>query len=89
MISLYEIHRKYSFENMHLLKDAEKCGCFYCGKIFTPYDIEEWIDDEKDYTALCPYCGIDTVIPAVDNGDYKLTPELLEDLYDLYFTALE
>ena len=36
------------------------CGCFYCGKTFAPTAIEEWIDD--DQTALCPKCGVDSVI---------------------------
>jgi len=36
------------------------CGWFYCLKIFSWTAINEWID--RDNTALCPYCGIDSVI---------------------------
>ena len=36
------------------------CGCFYCRSTFAPSEIEEWIDD--DQTAMCPKCGIDSVI---------------------------
>ncbi len=37
------------------------CGCFYCLAVFPPADIEDWVDDEPR-TALCPRCGIDSVI---------------------------
>ena len=35
-------------------------GCFYCCEIFAPSEIEEWVDN--DDCALCPRCGIDSVI---------------------------
>ena len=40
---------------------SERCGCFFCESVFAPSAIEEWID-EDDGTALCPKCGIDSVI---------------------------
>lgn len=43
-------------------------GCFYCGDQFQAADIEEWCDEEdsKSCTALCPTCGIDSVISIAD-----------------------
>ena len=38
------------------------CGCFSCFRRFVTADIRAWID--KDQTALCPRCGIDSVIGA-------------------------
>jgi hypothetical protein len=48
------------------------CGCFYCLRIFPPAEIEDWVDWPEDApdelqlklgtTALCPKCGIDSVI---------------------------
>jgi hypothetical protein len=35
-------------------------GCFYCCETFTPDEIDAWIDEER--TAICPRCGIDSVI---------------------------
>jgi hypothetical protein len=55
-----------------LLKSSE-CGCFYCVKIFNPNLIEEWIDGEE--SALCPFCGINSVIPEHEN--YELNEKLL------------
>jgi hypothetical protein len=36
------------------------CGCFRCCTTCAPAEIEDWVDDET--TALCPNCGIDSVI---------------------------
>lgn len=36
------------------------CGCFYCITHFKPVDIIQWTDNGQ--TALCPNCGIDSVI---------------------------
>jgi hypothetical protein len=42
------------------VRSSTVCGCFYCLDVFTPDEIEEWLSEEK--TALCPRCGIDSVI---------------------------
>ena len=38
---------------------------FYCNRIFDAEKIHEWIDDENGQTAVCPFCGIDSVIPCL------------------------
>lgn len=40
---------------------SSHCGCFYCRKVFRPAEILEWIDTDE-VTALCPRCGIDSVL---------------------------
>ena len=42
------------------IEASDRCGCFYCLSVFSPADITEWVD--LDTTALCPRCGIDSVI---------------------------
>jgi hypothetical protein len=37
-----------------------KCGCYYCLKIFRFEEIKEYTDN--GLTAICPHCGIDSVI---------------------------
>jgi hypothetical protein len=54
-------HRKSSNHRDEILASA-LCGCFYCCETFSPLEIEEWVDE--DTTALCPRCGIDSVIGA-------------------------
>ena len=62
-------------------------GCFHCLQMFTKASIKEWIDYEQ--TALCPYCGIDSVISieCLDVESFKILLEIMEkywfDLRDL------
>jgi hypothetical protein len=54
------------------------CGCFHCGSTFPPADIVEWIDegpDGKGQTAMCPKCGIDSVIG--DKSGFDLSAAFL------------
>ena len=43
------------------LERSDACACFFCERSFAVVEIEEWIDDESG-TALCPHCGVDSVI---------------------------
>lgn len=72
----YDLERlhKLSFENEPAISSSEKCGCFYCGRIFDKVQILEWIDDQNACTALCPYCGIDSLLP---DSKVHLTDDLL------------
>ena len=79
---LRELHKK-SYANKSRLKDAKQCGCFYCIKIFDVEQIEDWSLDDPDETALCPFCGIDSVIG--DNEGVVLTEELLETMHSEFF----
>lgn len=62
------------------------CGCFYCLRTFPATQIAEWvdgIDGARPVTALCPHCGIDSVLP---DASVTLTGELLEQMHRVYFT---
>jgi DNA-directed RNA polymerase subunit RPC12/RpoP len=75
-----EAHR---FSSRHR-KDLEKdkvCGCFYCMKIFNPAEIDEWLDD--DDTAVCPYCGTDSVIG--ESSGYPITEQFLREMHREWF----
>jgi len=43
------------------LERSDVCACIFCEKTFTVSDVDEWVKDEGG-TALCPYCGVDSVI---------------------------
>ena len=61
---LEEAHQ-HSFKNREEIVKSELCGCFYCEAVFAPSEIEDWVDEDKNnigQTALCPKCGIDSVI---------------------------
>ncbi len=86
---LRAIHRL-SSNHRELIAKSSLCGCFYCEKMFKPPEIRAWVDrsdpvesDGLGQTALCPYCGIDSVIP--DSAGSDLTPDLLARMKTNYF----
>ena len=68
---LESIH-KFCGHHRDLLIRSDRAGCFYCGAMFSPEEITDWIDDKQvdtgnlddGMTALCPRCGIDAVLPS-------------------------
>jgi uncharacterized Zn-finger protein len=84
----YKAH-EYSRENkQELLKNNQKCGCFYCKTIFESKEIIEfidWMDEESDKVgfALCPYCGIDSVIG--EYAGYQINEVFMNKMYNLWF----
>lgn len=73
-------HKECSWHREKLLA-GRRAGCFYCLSIFDPEMIMEWTDDEQ--TAMCPICGIDSVLP--DSAD--LTKEFLKRMHEEWFSA--
>jgi hypothetical protein len=51
-------------------------------KDFKPNEIEDWIEDNSG-TAICPYCGINSVIG--ESSGYPITQELLKKMRDYWF----
>jgi hypothetical protein len=80
---LYGLHHS-TFRNETQIKSSHICGCFYCKSIFNPEDVVQWCDNDGrgEPTALCPHCGIDSVIG--DACGMRITPSLLE-LMNLQF----
>ena len=58
--TLQAAHARCSYHEAEILRSAI-CGCFHCRATFGPSEIEDWLDDEPR-SALCPRCGIDSVI---------------------------
>lgn len=84
-----DVIKAHAFSNNHK-KQLEKdslCGCFYCLSTFHPKEIKEWLIDDnpcdKDGTALCPYCGIDSVIG--ESSGFPITAEFLKKMQDYWF----
>lgn len=71
----------YCKNNKELIIKANKCYCFHCKKIMESNEVVSFIDN-KD-TALCPYCGVDAIIP--DSIDEKIDEELIEDMNKYWF----
>ncbi len=69
------------------LEWAQPCGCFSCKRLYKSSEITEWIiaDNPADRrgTALCPYCGIDSVIG--ESSGFPITEEFLTAMNDYWF----
>jgi hypothetical protein len=70
----------YSKRNKVYIDASEKCGCYFCLKIFKPKDIKEWTD--KGETAICPFCSVDSVI---GDSTSKIESEFLEQASKYWF----
>jgi hypothetical protein len=63
------------------IQRSDLCGCFYCLHIFRPAEILDWFDDhnviegKSGSTALCPKCGIDSVVGSAST--YPITKDFL------------
>ena len=85
------LHR-FSSRNRDALETSARAGCFYCCAIFDPREIKDWVDGRQvetgslddGITALCPRCGIDSVLPDTIPGT-SLTPELLAEMKGHWF----
>ena len=75
---------KFSYENKEVLKESKECVCFYCFARFHYDEIKEWVEDQHGFTAQCPKCGIDSVIPANINNK-KITDDKVKELQKFYF----
>jgi hypothetical protein len=70
-----------SRNNIDALDDFEECGCYFCIRTFNTDDIAEYVDNGT--TALCPFCGVDAIIPGTVNKIF------LEKAHERYFTGMK
>ena len=73
------LHAK-SSNNRELVKASEKCYCFYCKSSMNSSEITNYL---ADGTALCPHCGIDSVIP--DSINEPINEELISQMNEYWF----
>lgn len=85
--SIYDKAHKASIINRDQITQSKICGCFYCLYIFPKEEISEWIDDQSNPegdTALCPKCGIDSVLG--DKAGFELSKEFLTQMNLRWFS---
>lgn len=73
--------RKHSRDNREEVTRSHTCGCFHCRKRFNPAEITDWIEEEK--TAVCPGCGVDSIIG--DAAGFPITVSLLKAMNAYWF----
>ena len=72
---------EYSIYHKTALEASEMAACYECLQVFPVAEISEFTDAGE--TALCPFCGIDAVLP--DTAGYPFTQEMLEALHEYWF----
>ena len=84
MMDNSELKRAHAFsaQNGKRLMKGEKCGCFYCLKIFPSNAITRFLKDEGE-TALCPYCGTDAVLG--EHSGFPITEDFLIKMKNFWF----
>lgn len=65
----------FSLYNRKTLEKDKLCGCFDCVKVFSPSEIQEYVEEDPDDTAICPYCGTDSVIG--ESSGFPITEDFL------------
>jgi hypothetical protein len=80
----YILAHKHSAKHRVEMEASDKCGCFYCLSIFSPSEILDWLK-EGDGTALCPRCGIDSVIGS--RSGYPITDFFLREMNRYWFST--
>ena len=78
---------EFSAHNKNALMGDNRCGCFNCMKIFSPSEINQYINDKPMETAVCPYCGVDSVIG--ESSGYPITEEFLMSMHSRWFESGE
>lgn len=73
-----------SKRNKTSLAHSNECGCFYCLNIYAPESITAYTDSGE--TAICPICGIDSVVA---NADCDVTKSFLKEMYETWMAVKE
>lgn len=87
----YDLELAHTFSNNHkqALSVEQRCGCFYCQSIFSSKEILDWLEDDNPCdrlgTALCPNCGIDSVIG--ESSGFEITNEFLRAMNFKWFQS--
>lgn len=75
-----ELAIDFATSNKKNLMNSNKAGCYYCRKIYPAAEVKEFLETED--TALCPKCGIDSVLP---DSVCDLSIETLKELHQFWF----
>ena len=74
---------QFSISNKQSILSSKKCGCFFCKNIFESDLVSEsYINDKNGETAICPFCGVDSLLP---DSRVELSLELLEEMHSEWF----
>ncbi len=82
--TLEALHRL-SSRNRDSVQGKRPCGCFHCLKTFDADAVVDWTPeiDGQESTAVCPFCGVDSVMPAREGG--SIDADMLKAMQAYWF----
>ena len=91
-----ELAHKHSIRHRSEIERSDVCGCFYCLATYAPSAVTDWVDwpentpdgmeDAYGQTALCPRCGIDSVLGSASG--FAITRQFLETMRTRWFETV-
>jgi hypothetical protein len=82
--NLDQIHDA-AINNRHTIEVSTRCGCFSCEAMFHGWEVTDYT--ERDFSAICPRCQIDSVLPERLPGGAELNQALLRSMRVRYFES--
>ena len=71
---------KLSIRNKEELKNHKNCSCYFCLKVFKTTEVKEFTEElDGSETAICPFCGIDSLVPG------EVSKEILKSAQKFWF----
>ena len=78
----YDAAYRHTSHHRAELEASDRCGCFYCLAEFPAEEIERWLN-EGDGTAVCPRCGVDSVIGSASG--FPINRDFLSGMHHRWF----
>ena len=75
---LIKLVKKHMHNNEVEILHSETCSCIFCRQQYSARNISDWVNDKNGMNAICPECGMDTVVG--DASKLSLDKELLKEL---------
>lgn len=78
---LCDAARVHASRHREEIQASTRCACYFCFHTFANTTIKAWIDTEQ--TALCPKCGVDSVIGSASK--HRLDEKFLRQMHTHVF----
>ena len=75
--------QKHTHNNEIEILHSKTCSCIFCRQHYDARTVNDWVNDERGMSAICPECGMDAVIG--DNGGEPLDKDTLKALNLAFF----
>lgn len=74
---------KHSTRHRAEVEASSRCACFFCFRTFKGAEVTAWTDGNQ--TALCPKCGVDSVLGSASK--HRLDDPFLRGMHQHFFSS--